>query len=564
MLPSVDTHNGFLLDVADAEQHTPVPPPPSTTDANDPAVVAFHAAIKARGLAVSQVISKWLAHAPDALLQELLSQPADTMPIFKPAIGPAIVMRHPHVITCLERTDLFTVDPYAPEMARSTDDKAKNPGAFSHYLLGTDRDELYRLDDVILRRVVSRDDERRLSELTRREAEYWTRTARESGGGQIDAVTTLAKFVPLRIVTDYLGVPYAERGEPAVLPGLRGGDRFALSDTLQKVFTFTRISEGIVPTADDLFGWIKDVFRNNFNNFNQANPLFGQFRERGIVAGEQLTAYIYALLELYKARLQRGDAVPDTMLTRLLRLQWAVNSGGAAIEQEFAAVLGAPLAAGELARRLSDSMIRSNVFGTVVGAVINPQEATARIVDCMLRLKDGEIAPLNGSSYEEAVRLARIDEGKPDYPRSLQALRCYALEALRLKPQGEVLLRLCVQDNSALGGTPIRKGTPVFVGYAAAMRDPQVVPAPAAFDITRDERVIAYRSDQERAREAPQSQIYLQHGFGRHKCLGRYASEITMRESLRALLRLDPLERRGPLELDAERLYAVSLPVGFG
>ena len=563
MLPSTDTQKGFLIDVADAERHTPVPAPPSTTDPNDPAVAAFNAAVKARGFAVSQVISKWLAHAPDVLLQELLSQPADQMPIFKPAIGPVIVMRHPHVITCLERTDLFTVDPYAPEMARSTDDKAKNPAALTHYLLGTDRDELYRLDDVILRRVVSRDDEQRLSELTRREAEYWTRSARDSGDGQIDVVTTLAKFVPLRIVTDYLGVPYAGRGEPAALPGLRGGDRFALSENLQKVFTFSRITEGLVPTADDLFGWIKDVFRNSFNNFNQAHPLFGQFRERGIVATEHLTAYVHALLELYKERWQRGDAVPDTMLTRLLRLQSAVTADGAAIEQELAAMLGAPLPPGELARRLSDSMIRSNVFGTVVGAVINPQEATARIVDCMLRLKDGEIEALNGSTYEQAARLARIDEGQPEYARSLQLLRKYALEALRLKPQGEVLLRLCVQDNAELGGTPIRKGTPVFVGYAAAMRDPQVVPAPGAFDITRDERGVQYLGDKERAREAPQSQLYLQHGFGRHKCLGRYASEITMRESLRALLRLGQLERRGPLELDDQRLYAVSLPVGF-
>jgi cytochrome P450 len=563
MNTSVDTRKGFLVDIADAELHTPLPPPPSTTDPNDPAAAAFGAAAKARGFAVAQVISKWLAHAPDLLLQELLDQPADRMPIFKPAIGPVIVMRHPHVIRCLERNDLFTVDLYAPEMARSTDDKARNPGAFSHYLLGTDRDELYRLDDVILRRVVLREDENRLSELTRREAEYWTRGARESGGGQIDVVTTLAKFVPLRIVTDYLGVPCSNRGEPAVLPGLRGGDRFALNQDLQKVFTFTQIREGIVPTADDLFTWIKDAFRNSFNNFNQAHPLFGRFRELGIIATEYLTAYVYALLEFYKERLQRGDAVPDTMLTRLLRLQAAVNSGGAAIERELASMLGAPLPPGELARRLSDSMIRSNVFGTAVGAVINPQEATARIVDCMLRLKDGELEVLNGSTYEQAVRMARIDEGQADYARSLQLLRKYALEALRLKPQGEVLLRLCVQDNSELGGTPIRKGTPVFVGYAAAMRDPQAVAAPAAFDITRDERLVGYRDDKERARESPQSQVYLQHGFGRHKCLGRYASEMTMRESLRALLRLGQLERRGELEMDDQRLYAVSLPVGF-
>ena len=39
-----------------------------------------------------------------------------------------------------------------------------------------------------------------------------------------------------------------------------------------------------------------------------------------------------------------------------------------------------------------------------------------------------------------------------------------------------------------------------------------------------------------------------------------------MRESLRALLRAGPLERRGELflELDAQGLYAMSLRVGIG
>ena len=166
--------------------------------------------------------------------------------------------------------------------------------------------------------------------------------------------------------------------------------------------------------------------------------------------------------------------MPDTMLTRLVRLQLRASSGnGPSLEQEFAQMLGSPLPAGELSNRLSDSMIRSNVFGTAVGAVVNPQESTARIVDSMLRLKDGEYQVLNGATYDHAVRMAGIDEGDAGYAMSLQSLRKYALEALRLRPQGEVLLRLCVRDNTELGGTLIRKGTPVFVAFAGAMRDPR-------------------------------------------------------------------------------------------
>lgn len=573
---------GFLADVAEAERRTPLaPPPPAAPDPGDPkyasaperleadrqaaaaAAAAFTAAATARAGAVAQVVAQWLASSPLGMLQELLDQPADEMPIFKPQVGPAVVMRHAHVIKCLTRTDLFSVDPYAGEMARATDDKTKQPAAYSHFLLGTDRDELYRLDDVLLRKVMCRGDEPALAALCRQEAEAWTARARTDGRGEIDVVSTLAKFVPLRIVADYVGLPYQDAGQPSPLPGLRGGDTLPIDDELLEVFTVTRIGEGRVPTADDLFTWVKDAFRNTFNNFNPLHPRFTEFRERGIVATESLSAYVHALIKAYKARMTRGESVPDTMLTRLLALQAQVaGRGAAAVEGECATLLGAPVPEGELARRLSDSMIRSNVFGTATGAIVNPQEATSRITDAMLCLKDGEYEALNGSSYEEAARLAALNEGEPGYEDGLEMLRKYALEALRLRPQGEVLLRVCVRDTE-LGGVPIRKGTPVFVGYAGAMRDPAAVAHPHAFDARRDEQLIAYQGDRDRAREAPQSLLYLQHGFGRHKCLGRYASELTMRESLRALLRLGALERRSALEMDEQQLYAASLRVGF-
>jgi cytochrome P450 len=573
----------FLGDVAAAEKATPVPaPPPAPPDAGDPgftgapeafeaakqahaaAAADFAAAAKLRGGAVSGVISNWLTSAPLAMLQEILDRPRSEMPFFKPPIGPAVIARHDHVITCLDRTDLFSVDPYAAEMARATDDKTKNPQAFSHFLLGTDRDDLYRLDDVIQRGVMSRGDMDTLAGLCRQEAEHWTAQAKAPGKNEIDVVETLAKFAPLRIVADYIGVPFYSAGEPSALTGLRGSDAFPFDENLLKVFTFTKISEGIVPTADVLFGWIKDAFRNCFNNFNPAHPKFLHYRERGLIATEYLAAYLHALIKTHKARLLRGEAVPDTMLTRLVRLQVQVTQGnGRVLEEECGALLGAPVPEGELAKRLSDSMIRSNVFGAAVGAVVNPQEATARIADSLLRLKDGEYEALEGSSYEDATRLANLNQGDPGYAESLETLRKYALEALRLKPQGEILLRLCTKDNTELDGVLLRKGTFVFVGYAGAMRDPSVVANPLAFNARRDERLAGYLSGKERAREAPQSLLYLHHGYGRHKCLGRYASELTMREGLRALLRLGRLERRSQLEMDDQMLYASSLRIGF-
>jgi cytochrome P450 len=564
--------SSFLGKIAAAERQTPLIPAPDPGDpryeadraAYEADKKAYEAALQARGAAVGGVVAACLKTQPYEMLQELLDQPKNAMPFFKPAVGPAVVVRHAHVIKCLERTDLFTVDPYAPEMIKANDDKARNPEHFPPFMLGTDKEEWYLPDDVLLRRVVSRNDEGILTALARQEAEYWTQRAKAEGQGEMDIVPTIARFVPLRIVSDYLGVHYYPAGEPSCLPGFRGGDAFPLDEELQKVFTFQTIQEGLVPTADDLYNWVKDAFRNIFNNFSPADPLFAQFRQQGLQATEYLTAYIHELLKFYKKQLQQGETVPDTMLTRLLRLQSSLASGeDTALEQELAALLGAPLPPGKLGERLSDSQIRSNVFGTVVGGVVNPEEASARVIDSMLSLKDGKYQVLNGSTYQRALEMAQVPAGSPEEAESLSILRRYALEGLRLEPQGEVLIRRCIKDNTELDGVPIRKGTVIFVSHAAAMRDPEAVPNPLAFDITRDDRPVEYHKDRERAKEAPQSSLYLQHGYGRHKCLGRYASEITLQETLRAILRLGDLERRGNLRMDEQNLYAVSLRVGF-
>jgi cytochrome P450 len=573
---------GFLATIQQVEAGHPIPPQPTLPDANDAkytnnpaaytedkqtydtALVAYATAAKARGTAVAGVIGSFLANKPFDMLQELLDQPEATMPIFSPVVGPVIVMRHKHVIKCLERTDLFTVDRYAEEMARATDDKTKCPQAFSHFMLGTDNDELYRLDGVLLRHVVTPNDKATVTKIARIAANTWLKATLASGSETIDIVASIARDVPLQIVSDYLGVHGYKPGEASVLPGLRGGDVLPLSDSLQKVFTFHKINQGIVPTWDQLHDWIQDAFRNIFNNGNPSRPNFQEFRERGIIATEYLSNYVHELIQLYKGKLVAGEPVPDTMLTRLIRLQQAVEANQADdLEKELTDLLGQPLPADELAKRLSDSMIRSNVFGTAVGAVANPQEAMSWIADVMLNLKDGKYMARHGSDFNHAVDLANVADDAPKYEEASEALRRYALEALRLQPQGEVLLRMCVKDNTELGNVLIRKGTLVFAGYGAAMRDKTIVEQPLAFDITRAPQLTPYLGQADRKNEDPQSQIYLQHGYGRHKCLGRYASEITMQESLRAILRLGDITRQSEVIMDEQNIYPASLKISF-
>jgi cytochrome P450 len=172
-------------------------------------------------------------------------------------------------------------------------------------------------------------------------------------------------------------------------------------------------------------------------------------------------------------------------------------------------------------------------------------------------MKEGTIKTKNGS-YQEARTLAEAANNLDD---DISKLSKYAIELLRLTPQGEVLLRACVAD-AAVGGVPIKAGTTVFNAHGAAMRDDLVIADPLQFDVDRDPKEkVPVLPKETRQGERPQSTIYLHHGYGRHKCLGRYASEMTMVEVLRAVLRLGDIERGSKFELDPQNLYATKLLV---
>jgi cytochrome P450 len=132
------------------------------------------------------------------------------------------------------------------------------------------------------------------------------------------------------------------------------------------------------------------------------------------------------------------------------------------------------------------------------------------------------------------------------------------LEALRLQPQGEVLLRKCVSEGARIADSrPISVGTFVFAAHGSAMRD---VPDPDAFILDRPR------------------QHYLQYGWSRHTCLGQHVSPVIIVESMIAVLGLQdlsrpdpgpgessfPFERRfGRLQLDDQNLYATTFSLRF-
>jgi hypothetical protein len=195
--------------------------------------------------------------------------------------------------------------------------------------------------------------------------------------------------------------------------------------------------------------------------------------------------------------------------------------------------------------------------------VAGQEEATCRVIDSLVRLKEGDFrtsgpGPYRYGHFDEARQMAVNVLGDIDVDASRALLRKYFLEALRLQPQGEVLLRKCARDGARIAGSrPISAGTPVFASHGAAMKD---LPEPDAFILDRPR------------------EHYLHYGWNRHTCLGQYVSPVIIVESMIAILGLHdlarpdaragerafPLERRfGRLQLDDNNLYATTFTLRF-
>ena len=167
-------------------------------------------------------------------------------------------------------------------------------------------------------------------------------------------------------------------------------------------------------------------------------------------------------------------------------------------------------------------------MGTIVGAVAGQEEATCRVIDSLIRLQEGEYRT-SGSGRLPVRQLCRGDAAGAQRPERHERRRrvapsCYKyfLEALRLQPQGEVLLRKCARDGSQIADSrPIAAGTLVFASHGSAMKD---VPEPDAFILDRPR------------------EHYLQYGWSRHTCLGQYVSPVIIVESMIALLGLQDLD----------------------
>lgn len=495
-----------------------------------------------QGKAVAAVMGFFLKLAPYPMLAEIRAKGK----LFQPAFGPVLVVDGDSVREVLERDQDFTVEPYGVEMRKVMSPAAN--GGFTTFILSTDDTPVYEPDKRLLTSVCTRADAESITSLMhqecRRRVGLAVAAARAGGSSTIDVVQAVARYVPVTLGHRYLGVPVGSTGgsfdlTPQMLE-LYGAPIDGYAETaLAK-------GDGVIPDEAQMYAWIKAAFQHFFNNV-QKDPGVAVL---GLRSCRLLLAYLLREIGVQRERLQSAQPIEDTMLTRLLRLQMDIAVPGVVI-----ADLDPKL--------VSDLRIAENVMGTIVGAVADQEEATCRVVDAIIRLKEGQYQTsgatgLRYGSFAEVLELAhRVLDGV-DAAIARRTLYRYAMEALRLEPQGEVLLRKCARDGVTVAGSrPISAGTLVFASHGSAMKD---VPEPTAFILDRR------RED------------LLPYGWSRHTCLGQHVSPVIMVESLVALLGLEdlrrpapkpgesafPLERRsGRLQLDDQNLYATTFTLQY-
>lgn len=225
------------------------------------------------------------------------------------------------------------------------------------------------------------------------------------------------------------------------------------------------------PSEATMVGWIGDMFRNFFLNLS-AEP---SVQAKGRQAVEELARWIDAVV----ARRPPGETMPADVLGRFVHLQ-----------KEHPDVL--------------EGRITPNLVGIIAGA------ATGTVAKSIANVVDVLTSPAHADALALARRAADADD--------TMALWKIAREALRFRPQGIAIARVCTRPTSIRGVT-IPAGALVLAGTASAMMDPAAFPDPGTF-----------RTDRPEGR-------YLHMGSGRYECLGKHLAPVAIAEALRALLR---------------------------
>jgi len=157
------------------------------------------------------------------------------------------------------------------------------------------------------------------------------------------------------------------------------------------------------------------------------------------------------------------------------------------------------------------------IIPTIAAAVATQAQHFAQMLDVYLRPEYRHLWP-------------RIQEcAWSNDPADFEKLKMYALEANRLAPAAFGLLRVAAVektiDDGVNGPINVSVGEKIYTDFMAVGMDEAVFPNPTEIDITRDPN------------------LYVHHGYGPHKCIGRPIVEISMAAQLKVFAKLKNLTR---------------------
>lgn len=286
--------------------------------------------------------------------------------------------------------------------------------------------------------------------------------------------------------------------------------KIAASETFDLVSQYARLLPALAMRRylgleeippEKVMQWTRPLFRDVFANINN-DP---QVSQEAVAARDEAAPFIDNLIARRHEHLKQHPQQPaTTVLDRLLTMQTIP------------------------ATCLSDEEVRNCLLGFFMGTI---DLTSIAIISAVVELLN------RPAVLAEAIEAAK-QQGD-------EAIAGYVWEALRFRPPGTGLFRICTQDYTLARGTDretqIKAGSLIYAASAAAMHDPTHIDAPTEFRIGRPQ----------------QSYLFFESGI--HTCFGKYFSLVQIPLAIEGLLRLGKLEIGGPFQKD--RGFPESLPM---
>jgi cytochrome P450 len=429
---------------------------------------------------------------------------------------------------------LFQLGAYRPEMTNLT----------RHYILCDDDIKRHDAEKAYQHlHGIKASDAGLVANICRTAADELVAKAMAKGGDTIDIVQDVARWIPMKVVNSYFGVPCGD-----------AAPEFQLENSAVPLFQGLSYQKGgvhhIKVSEETMYMWIANGFRSLFLNVGKDPEL----RDAGRRSGAQLMYYLYL-----NVRAAANKPLQETMLSRLAHKMkdpsnpylLGTKSGNTKVLDQLKPIAkleddGAENALFGLCTDVVAYRTAAQLAGSVAGAGVTIEEAIARVFNVLL-------SPSNKEHLDACIAIAKSGGNFRDYYSKLFP---YYNEALRFQPQAELLPRTVAKKAKAKlfarkGLTPkpgfttneeveIPGGTLTLTCIYAAMHDKTVVESPEVFKIGRPGNQYLHfgwshpgNDDHEPKYEGQAGRPVSSQG---NACLGRFIAPVEIIEAMRAVL----------------------------